>query len=143
MKVKRIEIMKDQLKPKSVYNIQVFLNFAKFYWQFIKSQSRIATLFILILKTIRLFDISIFGKNDGNDIIIGFNSDNKKLDKKLEKLSKSRKSKSKKLPKSQKLARLRKKSSKIGKTPKKVEQVRKAKVKHSKSQNNIKKVLHY
>ena len=35
MEVERIEVVKEWPKPKSVQNIQVFLSFANFYWQFI------------------------------------------------------------------------------------------------------------
>ena len=35
MKVEQIEVVKKWLKPKLVWDIQVFLGFANFYWQFI------------------------------------------------------------------------------------------------------------
>ena len=35
MKVKKIEVLKNWPEPKLVRDIQVFLNFANFYWQFI------------------------------------------------------------------------------------------------------------
>ena len=46
MEAKRIEVVKDWAEPKSVCNIQVFLGFANFYWQFIQGFNRIAALFI-------------------------------------------------------------------------------------------------
>ena len=54
MEAKKIEIIKDWLKPKSVCNIQIFLGFANFYRQFIQNLNRIVTLLISILKTIGL-----------------------------------------------------------------------------------------
>ena len=36
IKAIKIEIMKNWLKPKSVYDINVFLDFANFYEEFIK-----------------------------------------------------------------------------------------------------------
>ena len=32
MEVKKIEVIKEWLEPKSVQDIQVFLGFANFYW---------------------------------------------------------------------------------------------------------------
>ena len=51
MKAKKIEVVKDWLEHKSVCDIQVFLNFAKFYQQFIQDFSKIAFPLISILKT--------------------------------------------------------------------------------------------
>ena len=109
IKAKRIKVIKDWFKPKSVYNIQVFLGFANFYQQFIQSFSRIIVSLTLILKTIILLEKSTSkqlkvydDKMDRFDI-----GSNKELAKKLEKsksqkLSRLRKSKSKKLAKSRK-----------------------------------------
>ncbi len=38
------------LEPQSVYDIQVFLGFSNFYWQFIQRFSRLAGLLTSILK---------------------------------------------------------------------------------------------
>ena len=35
MEAKKIEVVKDWLKPKSVCDILILLGFANFYWQFI------------------------------------------------------------------------------------------------------------
>ena len=35
MKIEQIKVVKKWPKPKSVRDIQVFLGFANFYWQFI------------------------------------------------------------------------------------------------------------
>ena len=51
MEVKRIEVVKNWLKPKSLRDIQIFLNFANFYWSFIQSFNKIAKPLILMLKT--------------------------------------------------------------------------------------------
>ena len=49
MKAKKIKVVKDWPELKSVCNIQVFLSFANFYWQFIQGFSKIAALLISIL----------------------------------------------------------------------------------------------
>ena len=137
MEAKRIEVIKNSLELKSVHNIQIFLDFTNFYWQFIQGFSRIAALFILMLKTIRSRDKLASSKNDGsklasnrkNDSKLAFrkNDSNSEVDRfsvgkndmehikklgklsKLRKLFKSGKSKSKKTSKSQNLARSGKK----------------------------------
>ena len=48
---REIKTIYDWSKLQSIYNIQVFLRFANFYWQFIQEFNRPATLFIFILKT--------------------------------------------------------------------------------------------
>ena len=53
MEDKRIKAVKQQLTPKSIRDIQVFLGFANFYQQFIQSFSCIALLLISILKNIK------------------------------------------------------------------------------------------
>ena len=50
IKDKRIEVIKNWPKPKSVKNFQVFLSFANFYQQFIQSFSKIAGSLILMFK---------------------------------------------------------------------------------------------
>ena len=56
MKAKKIKIVKNWWKLKTICNIQVFLGFNNFYQQFIQGFSRIIALLILILKVIRLLD---------------------------------------------------------------------------------------
>ena len=53
MKDERIKAVEQCPEPKSVRDIQVFLRFANFYWQFIQGFSRIATPLTFMLKTIR------------------------------------------------------------------------------------------
>ena len=136
MEAKRIEVVKDWPEPKSVCDIQVFLDFANFYWQFIQGFSKIVALLISILKTTRSPDKPapsrndgsrsasnkkdnnrlVFGKNDGNDEVDGFGIGRNgiKHAKKSGKLFKSGKSKSEKTFKSRNLAKSRKKLSKSG-----------------------------
>ena len=52
MEAKQIKVVRKWLEPKSVRDIQVFLDFANFYRQFIKGFSKINAPFTLILKTI-------------------------------------------------------------------------------------------
>ena len=47
---KRIDVVKNWPEPKSIYNIQVFLNFAGFYCCFIQTLSRIAASLTSMLK---------------------------------------------------------------------------------------------
>ena len=132
MEAKRIEVIKDWPKPKSVRNIQIFLGFTNFYRQLIQGLSKIAALFTLMLKTTGSLDKPAPSrnngsrsassrnnnsrpasrKNDGDDEVhrFGVDKDDVEYAKKLEKLSKSenlsklRKSKSEKMFKSQNLA---------------------------------------
>ena len=136
MKAKKIEVVKDWPKPKSVRNIQVFLGFANFYWRFIQGFSRIIALLTLMLKTAGLSgkpapsknnssrsassknndSKPASGKNDGNGKVNGFDVSRNGVEhaKKSGKLSKSGKSKSEKTSKSQNLAKSGKKLSKSG-----------------------------
>ena len=50
MEKEKIEAIKAWPKLESISDIQVFLGFAHFYKQFIKDFSKIAALFILMLK---------------------------------------------------------------------------------------------
>ena len=122
LEAKKIKVIKDWPEPKSVYNIQVFLGSANFYWQFIQGFSRIAAPLTSILKTIGLpnkpapsrnnssrsasgkYDNSrpAFEKNNGNGEVDGFcvGRNGVEYAKKSGKLSKSGKSKSKKTSKS-------------------------------------------
>ena len=150
MEAKKIEVIKDWPKSKSICNIQVFLGFANFYWQFIQGFSRIAAPFISMLKTTRLPDKPVLsrnngsrsasskndnskpasGKNNGNGEVnkfsVGRNSLEhvKKLGKsfKSENLSKSGQLKSDKLFKFQRLSKIRKlfKSQKLAQSRKKL-----------------------
>ena len=129
-------VVKDWLELKSVYNIQVFLEFANFYWQFIQGFSKIVALLTSMLKIIESLDKPAPSKNNGSKSASSRNNDSKPVSKrnngnskvnrfsvsknsvkhvkKSEKLSKSGKSKSKKISKSQNLAKLGKKLSKSG-----------------------------
>ena len=66
IEAEKIKVVKDWPKPKSVRNIQVFLDFANFYWQFIQSFSKIVAPVTLMLKTIRSSNELASGRNDGN-----------------------------------------------------------------------------
>ena len=77
IKAKRIKVVKNWLEPKSVCNIQVFLGFANFYWQFIQSFSKIAILFILMLKTTGSPDKLTPNRNSGSKSASNRNNDNK------------------------------------------------------------------
>ena len=134
METKRIKIVKDWLKLKSIRNIQVFLDFANFYWQFIQGFSRIAALLTSMLKTTELPDKlalninnsnksassrnnnsrPVFGRNNGNDKVNKFDIGGNDMEhaKKSGKLFKSGKSKSEKTSKSQNLTKSGKKLSK-------------------------------
>ena len=114
-----------------VQDIQVFLNFANFYQQFIQGFRRIATLLNLMLKMIKSPYKLAFNRNNGSKLTLdknndrkpsfGPNNDNIKIDEfggdciKLTK--KSGKSKVQKLFKSQKLSKLEKKLSKSRNSP--------------------------
>ena len=110
MEAKKIKVIKDWPKSKSVCNIQVFLGFANFYWQFIQSFSRIAAPLISILKTTvppkRL--ISKWLGVDDNEVDKFSVEGSKEIAKKLRNL------KSEKLSKFQKLTKLKKILSKSG-----------------------------
>ena len=51
MEDEKIEAVKNWPIPKSVHNIQIFLNFANFYQLFIQSFSKIAKSFTSMLRT--------------------------------------------------------------------------------------------
>ena len=69
------------------------------------------------MKITGLFDKPAFKTNNGNNIVFEFDSNNIKYAKKLEKLSKSKKLKSKKIFRFQNLAKSRKELSKSKKSP--------------------------
>ena len=128
MEVKKIKVVKDWPKPKSVCNIQVFLGFAHFYWQFIQGFSRIVALFISILTTTELPNKLApsknygskwtFSRNDNSGSIFKKNNGNVKVNKfslggdGMEYAKNLRKLKGKKLSKSWKLAKSRRNLSK-------------------------------
>ena len=66
IEVKRIKVVKNWPKPKSVRNIQIFLSFANFYRQFIQDFSRIAASFTSMLKTTGSSHELILSKNNGS-----------------------------------------------------------------------------
>ena len=122
IEAKRIKVIKDWPKPKSVRNIQVFLGFANFYWQFIQSFNRITIPLTSILKITRSSNKAAPSKNNGSKSasnrknnskpVFEKNNSNSEVDrfdisrngikqaKKSRKLSKSKKSKSEKMLKS-------------------------------------------
>ena len=129
MKAEKIELMRDWPELMSVCNIQVFLGFPNFYWQFIQNFNRIIAPLISILKMTGSPDKPApnrnngsrsasnknnnsrpaLGKNDGNDKFDKFGGDDVEYAKKLGKL------KGQKLAKSQKLSKLRKSQGKKSK----------------------------
>ena len=121
MKAERIEVVKDWPEPKLVHDIQLFLGFANFYWQFIQSFSRIAVPFTSILKTTGSPDEPASSRNNGNKPASEKNNDNGEADEfggdGIEHAKKSRKSKGQKTSKSRKLAKSGKNSSKNGNLP--------------------------
>ena len=125
IEAKRIKVIKEWLKPKSVWNIQVFLSFANFYWQFIQGFSIIAAPLTSILKTTVSWLVLVANKVLAANKVDGIEGDDELIEKcgkllktgklsKSRKLSKSEKSKSEKMSKCQNLAKSRKMSSKSG-----------------------------
>ena len=114
MEVEQIEIVKKWPKPKSVWDIQVFLDFTNFYWQFIQGFSRIAAPLTSMLKTAAPPERSTLeevGDGEGGDDVDGVDG--------IEIAKKSGKSKGQKTSKSQKLFRSGKfKGEKLKKPPK-------------------------
>ena len=82
----RIKAVRSWPEPKSVRDIQVFISFTNFYWQFIRGFSKIAALLTLMLKITGSSDLA--PKELGADEVVGSSgkADNKNL-------SKSKKSK--------------------------------------------------
>ena len=93
MEEKQIKAMENWPKPTLIYDVQVFINFANFYWCFIQSFSRIVVLLISFLKMTGLLDLALKAfKADGNEVVkVGG-----KANKIIKDLSKSKKSKNKK-----------------------------------------------
>lgn len=84
-------MIKNWSKPTSLRDIQIFIGFSNFYQYFIQSFSRIATLFTLLLKTTKLFEIlapKIIRAND-NKIVRGVGG--RKVNKTVKNLFKSKK----------------------------------------------------
>ena len=63
----RIKAVRNWPEPKLVHDIQVFIGFANFYWQFIWSFSKIAALLTSILKTTGSSDLP---QRDNNDEVV-------------------------------------------------------------------------
>ena len=93
MKVKRIEVVRKWPEPKSIWDIQVFLDFANFYQQFIQGFSKIAASFTSMLKTTGSPNVSGLEVGNGNGEVVefGIGGSGEKLAKKLAKLSKGQK----------------------------------------------------
>ena len=77
IEAKKIEIIKDWPKPKVFCNIQVFLSFVNFYWQFIQSFNRIAAPLTSMLKTNGLLNEPASSRNDGSRSTSGKNNNNR------------------------------------------------------------------
>ena len=115
MKVERIEFVKEWPKPKSVRDIQVFLGFANFYWQFIQGFSKIVAPLTSMLKTTITSQVFIVNKMFAANEVGGIEDGDGSIEKyrkssKTGKLSKSGNLKGKKSAKS-------KKPSKSGNSP--------------------------
>ena len=96
-------MVKKWSKLKLVQDIQVFLGFTNFYWQFIQGFSKIAAPFISMLKTIVLPErLTLEWLGVGNGKVDGFGVGQNSVEhaKKSRKLFKSGKSKSEKMFKS-------------------------------------------
>ena len=91
MKDKRIEAVKNQPKPTSVRNIQVFIGFDNFYRCFIQGFSKIAVPLTSMLKTTGSSEkLALRAFGAGNDEVVG--GDGGKADKTVVNLSKNEKS---------------------------------------------------
>ena len=77
IEAKKIEVVKDWPKLKSVHNIQVFLGFANFYWQFIQGFSRIVAPLTSMLKTIESPDALAPSRNNGSKSAFSRNNNSK------------------------------------------------------------------
>lgn len=95
MEVKKSEIMKDWLRPKSIQDFQIFLSFSSFYQQFIKGFHKITILITSMLKTTLLFYIfvvnGIIAIDKFDDVKSGGEVIKKSTKQKRRKLSKSQK----------------------------------------------------
>ncbi len=59
MKKEQIKVIRYWSEPQSVHDIQIFLEFANFYQQFIQEFSRLATLFTFMLTTTSVTTLSV------------------------------------------------------------------------------------
>ena len=109
-KAKRIKVVRKWPEPKSVRDIQVFLGFVNFYWQFIQDFSKIAAPLTLMLKITRLPDVSKSEVGNGDGEVVGFGVSDGLV-------KKSGKSKGQNLSKSQKSAKSGKSLPKSGNLP--------------------------
>ena len=110
MEAKKIEVVRKWPEPKSVWDIQVFLSFANFYWQFIQGFSKIAAPLTSMLKTTGLPDVLRPEVRNDNGETVGFGVGDGLA-------KKSGKSKGQNLSKSQKSAKLGKSLPKSGNSP--------------------------
>lgn len=83
IKDRKIEAMKGWLELKLIKDIQIFIEFANFYWYFIQSFSKTAALFTLMLKVLT---------SDIDDVV--YNRRQNRFDKKISKMTKSKNTKS-------------------------------------------------
>ena len=119
MEAKKIEMVREWLEPKSIWDIQVFLGFANFYRQFIQGFSKIAAPLTSMLKTTRSPDVSRPEVGNGNSEVVGFGigGGGEELAKKSGKSKAQKTSKSQNLAKSRKSSKSGKKLSKSGNLP--------------------------
>lgn len=88
IKDKKIEKIKNWHKPKLIPDLQVFLGFANFYWQFVWSFDKIARPLISILRIVNLLENLLLLVNvDEEDKMLGSNRFSGKI-KNLSKLQK-------------------------------------------------------
>ena len=102
MEAEQIKAVKKWPKQNSVQDIQVFLGFANFYWQFIQGFSRIAAPLTSILKTAAPLERSTLEKVGNGEGDIGVGGGGVEIAKKSKKLKGQKTSKSRKLSKSRK-----------------------------------------
>ena len=77
IEAKKIEIVKNWPKSKSVCNISIFLSFDNFYWQFIQGFCKIAVLLSLMLEIIGSPDKPNFSRNNGSKSASSRNNNSK------------------------------------------------------------------
>ena len=83
IKDEKIKSIRNQLKPKLVQDIQVFISYTNFYWQFLQGYNRIAVPLISILKTTRSSNLALreLKGNDNKFVCVGGKVDDKNLSK--------------------------------------------------------------
>ena len=74
MEAEQIKVVRKWPEPKSVQDMQVFLGFANFYWQFIQNFNKIVVSLTSILKTTNKLAPS---RNDGSRSAFSRNNDNR------------------------------------------------------------------